>query len=506
MTRLVLFFTTTIRKCDWTIWGKRPVLSLTIGVACICAYSQAKNEINLRTREEIVSVEGDKGMGENRAEENGAEENRAGENGNNNVGLAKPEIGAARKENKIGLAEYIDAAKNNSPLLKDYQNQTAIQEAELERLKGMYLHSRLEVNGEYLFVPIVSRDGGKPQFEWNAQSANDYYGYDLGESSGHLYAGLSWSQPLLGYSLYKVARTQAEISKQINDNRIQMEEHQLERAVTEQYLLCLLSEIEMEWADSVDVLLQQQINTVERMVAAGMAKQSDLRLLRIEQQANTAKRISGAQSYRSHLTDLNLLCGIADTSDVVLADAGIRLSAPTSVQSRFAEQFRLDSLSTAHTLQSYNLQYKPSLDLFVDGGLRTSSFSGWYQHFGWSAGLTFKWTIFDGGQKKWRERQATLQQNTIASYRQHADYQRAMRLGQCLYELRQYEERGEVLREQLSEYEAVLADYEHEMSAGQVSVIDYISVLRSRIQTERDYRLLLINKQLVITAYNYWNW
>lgn len=96
------------------------------------------------------------------------------------------------EENKIGLAEYIDAAKNNSPLLKDYQNQTAIQEAEMERLKGMYLHSRLEVNGEYLFVPIVSHDGGKPQFEWNAQSANDYYGYDLGESSGHLYAGLSW--------------------------------------------------------------------------------------------------------------------------------------------------------------------------------------------------------------------------------------------------------------------------------------------------------------------------
>lgn len=81
-----------------------------------------------------------------------------------------------------------------------------------------------------------------------------------------------------------------------------------------------------------------------------------------------------------------------------------------------------------------------------------------------------------------------------------------MRLGQCLSELRQYEERGEVLREQLSEYEAVLADYEREMSAGQVSVIDYISVLRSRIQTERDYRLLLINKLLVITAYNYWNW
>lgn len=412
----------------------------------------------------------------------------------------------ATKRVEVGLTEYINAAKENSPLLRDYQNQSAMQEAEIERLKGVYLHSRLEVNGEYLFVPIVSRDGGKTHFEWNAQLANDYYGYDLGESSGHLYAGLSWSQPLLGYSAYKVARTQVEIGGQIAGNRIRMEEHQLERSVTEQYLLCLLCEIQVQWADSVDVLLEQQIGMVERMVAAGIAKQSDLRLLQIERQANTATRISSAQSYRNHLTDLNLLCGIADTGDVVLADVQIGLSAPTGVQSLFAEQFRLDSLSIANTLQSYNLQYKPSLDLFVDGGLRTGRFNGWYQHFGWSAGLTFKWTIFDGGQKKWRERQVALQQSTIASYRQHADYQRAMRLEQCLSELRQYEVRGEVLREQLSAYEAVLADYAREMSAGQVSVIDYLSVLRSRIQTERDYRLLQINKQLVIVAYNYWNW
>ena len=101
------------------------------------------------------------------------------------------------------LHYYIEAAKEHSPLIRDYRNQTEIEQAELERLKAMYTHSRLELNGEYLFVPVISKDGGRAAFKWNAHSATDYYGYDLGESSGSLHAGVTWTQPLLGRSSYK---------------------------------------------------------------------------------------------------------------------------------------------------------------------------------------------------------------------------------------------------------------------------------------------------------------
>ena len=61
-------------------------------------------------------------------------------------------------------------------------------------------------------------------------------------------------------------------------------------------------------------------------------------------------------------------------------------------------------------------------------------------------------------------------------------------------------ERG-ALDNQLAGYESVLSDYGREMDAGQVSVLDYITVLRSKIQTEKDRLLLRTNKQLVIAAY-----
>ena len=402
---------------------------------------------------------------------------------------------------------YVETAKKNSPLIMDYRDQTEVERAELERLKAMYMHSRLELNGDYLFVPIISKDGGRTAFKWNAQSATDYYGYDLGESSGSLHAGVTWTQPLLGQNSYKVAQEQAKINTDIVNNHILMEEHQLERSVTEQYLLCLLDKSQMDFTDSVGTIINRQIDIVKKLVESGLSKQSDLKLLMIEWEANAEQYAAARQSYHTHLMDLNLLCGIKDTTDAKLSDIflSVRLRSDRE-PSLFTEQYRLDSLNTAMSLRSFNLQYKPKLELFVNGGFQVGDFAGWYRHFGWRAGLTFSWTIFDGKQKRLKERQAGWQQNTIRTYKENSEYQRNMRIKQCLSELGKYDEREKVLDDQLAEYESVLSDYGREMDAGQVSVLDYITVLRSKIQTEKDRLLLRTNKQLVIAAYNYWNW
>ena len=402
---------------------------------------------------------------------------------------------------------YVETAKKNSPLIMDYRDQTEVERAELERLKAMYMHSRLELNGDYLFVPIISKDGGRTAFKWNAQSATDYYGYDLGESSGSLHAGVTWTQPLLGQNSYKVAQEQAKINTDIVNNHILMEEHQLERSVTEQYLLCLLDKSQMDFTDSVGTIIKRKIDIVKKLVESGLSKQSDLKLLMIEWEANAEQYVAARQSYHTHLMDLNLLCGIKDTTDAKLSDIflSVRLRSDREL-SLFTEQYRLDSLNTAMSLRTFNLQYKPKLDLFVNGGLQAGDFAGWYRHFGWSAGLTFSWTIFDGRQKRLKERQAGWQQNTIRTYKENSEYQRNMRIKQCLSELGKYDEREKALDNQLAEYESVLSDYGREMDVGQVSVLDYITVLRSKIQTEKDRLLLRTNKQLVIAAYNYWNW
>lgn len=402
---------------------------------------------------------------------------------------------------------YVETAKKNSPLITDYRNRTEIEKTELARLKAMYIHSRLELNGDYLFVPIISKDGGQTAFKWNAQSATDYYGYDLGESSGSLHAGVAWTQPLLGRSSYKVAQEQARINTDRTNNRIRMEEHQLERSVTEQYLLCLLDKAQIDFTDSVGTVIDRQMDIIRKLVESGLSKQSDLNLLMIEREANAELHTAACQDYHTHLMDLNLLCGIDDVTDVALSDINLPVRLRSDREpSLFTEQYRLDSLNTAASLRSFNLQYKPKLNLFVNSGLQVGDFSLWYRRFGLSAGVAFSWTIFDGRQKRLKERQAGWQQNTIRNYRENAEYRRNMRIRQCLSELSRYDERERALDNQLAKYESVLSDYSREMDAGQVSVLDYITVLRSKIQTEKERLLLRTNRQLVIAAYNYWNW
>lgn len=405
------------------------------------------------------------------------------------------------------LNYYIDKAQLNSPLIKDLHGQTAMQQAELDRLKDMYTHSRLEVNGEYLFVPIISQDNGKTSFKFNAHDATDYYGYDLGESSGHLYAGIQWTQPLLGGAHYAAAKEQTSINQAIASNRIRMEQHQLQRSVTEQYLLCMHDRALLAFADTTLSLLARQEAVVSRLKDAGLLKQSDLQLLQIERENNRQLRLATEQSYRSHFADLNILCGTDDSEDIAFEDSDIAFVTPDyGIHSLFTEQFRLDSLRANADLCTFNLQYRPRLDLFVNAGLRGGAFTDLYRHLGWSAGISFTWTINDGNQRRHKERQTRLQQEIGGYYRDYAEYQRKAKLKQCLSEIDTYVARLTSLQRQLAEYDVILSNYDKEIAHGQRSVLDYIIVLRSRIQTQQEILLAQTNKQLAITAYNYWNW
>lgn len=404
------------------------------------------------------------------------------------------------------LQDYISAAKKNSPLINDLRNLGDIQEAELNRLKAAYKMSRLELNGEWLFVPVISREGGRTSFRWNDRDGADYYGYDLGESSGHLHAGLTWTQPLLGGSSYKTVREQYGIERDAAELNIRLEEHQLERVVTEHYLLCLLDQIQMQFADSVAAVITRQTDIVRKLAGHGLARESDLRLLDIEAEANKGQKAAAEQSLRTHLLDLDILCGLSGTSGARLREADIEIDPQQfEGQSIFTEQYRLDSLRNENSLKLFSLQYKPRLDIFMNTGLQAGSFAQMYRHFGFSAGLTFSMTIFDGRQKHWKERQFRLRQNTASAYMKNAELQRKLRLGQCLSEIEKFDERAELLEREISEYENVLSMYEKEISAGQISVLEYITVLRSRIQREQEYMLLKTNRMLVVAAYNYWN-
>jgi outer membrane protein TolC len=153
------------------------------------------------------------------------------------------------------------------------------------------------------------------------------------------------------------------------------------------------------------------------------------------------------------------------------------------------------------------IQYKPRVNLFVDGGLRTNQYnSTTFKNMGMSAGVTFAWTIFDGKQRHITRNQTKAELNTVAINRDNFILQNDLRKSQYLSELKGYDERTGILQKQLSSYYQVLGDYNKEIQKGQLSVINYITVLKNRSQAVENYYLLQANRLLLINAYNYYNW
>ena len=403
------------------------------------------------------------------------------------------------------LDYYIGKATESSPLAQDRGNQESILESEKQYMKNMYTHAQTLLTGNYLFVPIISKDNGTTAFKWNAQSANDYYGYDLGVSNGNVQGGITWNKPLLGASMYKAAETQLGVQHDILQNNFRLNRHDIERNVTDQYILCMLDRNMMGFADSVSHVLSVQTDLITRLARAGQAKQSDVQLITIEQRGNDETRAACAQSYHNHLMELNALCCIKDTALVEIEKTSITETAETGA-SRFLTKYALDSISAVASQRMYETKYKPQLNLFTSFGLQATHYSTMYKNFGLSAGLTFSMLLSDGKLKRIRQRETDATLRSIDIYKNNLKTQNEIRLSQCTSAIRDYDTRLQMLNAQMTEYKHLLDMCEKEIRAGQMSVFDYITTLKNMISVQQQKMTTEANRTLAVNAYNYYNW
>lgn len=74
---------------------------------------------------------------------------------------------------------------------------------------------------------------------------------------------------------------------------------------------------------------------------------------------------------------------------------------------------------------------------------------------------------------------------------------------ECRKQLIEQQFQVDEVQKQLSYYENLLRNYQREIAVGQLSVIDYITILKSYIKQKKDYNSLIINRELIINALNY---
>lgn len=401
---------------------------------------------------------------------------------------------------------YFIKAKTFSPLINQAQNDNKQVTLDLELMKSILQKPEINVEASILFAPIISHDNDRYRFEPVSSGATNYTGFDQAATDGGQYQSVvSFKQPLLKGSSFKTYSGRADISRQFNDNRILLTIHEMEEVVSHQYILCLKDKRSADISLSLLKEFKDQVLIMQKLVENAINKKSDLMLMQIELENYKLNYETSRAAYRNNLYDLNLLCGINDTTTVDLQELELQLKNNVAVSSYFLNSYRLDSLSINADLTISDLKYKPQLNFFANAGLN-AVYVPTINRLGFSTGLTFSWNIFDGNQHNIQKQKSALNLLTLDFEKHNFLTQREINKINIQLQVASLEKRMSLTDNQLDKYDQLLKVYRVQLAQGEISVIDFKNTVKD-IATKKQERLMLeMEKQALIVSFNYWNY
>lgn len=412
----------------------------------------------------------------------------------------------ASNSQRPDLNYFLEKAKSNSPLINRSKNENIIADLDLSQVRSILSKPEISIESGVLFAPIISHDNNSNKFQFVSEGADKYTGYDLAVTEGGQYqAVVSVKQSLFTASKYQAYSEMNDISHRINENNIALTIHETEQLVTYQYLLCLKSGLEVENSSLILKELGEQISILKKLVENAVYKQTDLLLLQIEYKNYEVELNMRKADYRNNFYDMNLLCGINDTTLHEIQEINLQLKTANSTSSQFLTSYSLDSLNILKSLSIEELKYKPEVGLFADAGLNAVYLPS-FNRFGFSTGLTFKMNLFDGRQKEIMRNRAVINLNSIGFEKNNFITKNDIYKNKTISNIKSLDERLIIIEEQSSQYKTLFDVYTRELSQGEISALAYKYLLKDISAKMRERLLLKMEKQMLINSYNYWNY
>ncbi len=404
------------------------------------------------------------------------------------------------------LVYYLQAAKTNSPLIHRAINDNKVVDLDLRQVKSILMQPQISLDAAVLLAPIISHDNGTNQFQLASNNATHYNGYDLAVTNGGQYqAMLSLQQPLFTKPSYHAYEQKASINREINDNSIRLTKHEIDQLVSHQYLLCVNSALQLHTSAQLMQDIASQLRIMKPLVANAIYKQTDEMLLQIEYQNYRDMVATQHANYVTNLYDLNALCGIHDTTVVELEPTHLQLNDLPVTQSVFTKSYTLDSTALTADLKINNLKYLPQVNLFANGGLN-ASYLPTLNRFGISAGISFSWMLYDGHQRKIQQERTRFGLQNISFDKQNFMTQQEMNKDKIIRQINALDVQLQNLQDQLKMYAKLVSAYELQLSHGNISVMDYKNLLKDVAAKQQEATLARIEKESLISSFNYWNY
>lgn len=396
---------------------------------------------------------------------------------------------------QTSLDFFLKAARENNPANKENLAITEKSGIQENIIKAETQSPKIFASGNVNYSPLIpNKDDPKAA------------GYDVAITDGGLYqALLNVEQPVFNRTTFETLIRQAKTEGEKSTNRAKLTLHQLEKEVTDQYILSYQSLNQIAFVNLLREQVVQQKKVIEALAARGIYKKSDILLIDIEIMNQDAGLNNLQAIYKRNIYTLFDLCGISGNADIELAATDIEFKTEQN-QSQFLEKFRLDSLQEIYNLQVTNLKYRPQFRFYGNTGLNAIELPGIYRKFGVGLGISMFIPIYDGRQKDYTQMQSDINLQIINNYRQNFLVQKTNRQQAILSDLNQLKQKIELIREQLKKYEMLLELYKSQLQIGELDIVNYTNTLKSYTSAQNNLTISETNKLLIINENNYYNW
>jgi len=398
-------------------------------------------------------------------------------------------ISAGAETQAQDLDHYLNTALKSSPLLKDLNNQIAAGKLDSLRLRAG-LRPQVTGNGMGTYAPVINN-----------------FGYAAAITNGQTLSALVGVNQAIINKNYLAAQLDAlKLSKDSLGNSIRLSQQDLKKAITTQYITAYGSLLQYRFSHEIVELLSQEEDLLKKLTRNNVYKQADYLTFLVTLKQQQLTQYQARLQYKTDLTTLNYLSGIADTTIIDIQDPNLQPSFPTDVRtSIFYQQFKTDSIRLQNNRKLIDYSYKPKLNAFADGGYNTDFSYQPYKNFGTSVGISLSVPIYDGGQRKLQQKKIDLEENTRQNYKSFFSTQYRQQIAQLNQQISDNAGLEAQIKEQFKYSESLIKVDAQLLETGDVRVADLILALNNYLAVKNLLTQTNISKLQLINQLNYWN-
>lgn len=382
---------------------------------------------------------------------------------------------------------YIQKGLENSPLLKDFNNQLLSGKLDSLLIQANY-QPQVNLVSQAMYAPVSNN-----------------FGYDQAITNGANYSALmNVVQPLFNKRIINNQIQNIALSNHSIQLDVKISETELTQGITSQYLTAYADYTLIEFNQNTLNLLKDEQVLMKTLADHGIYPQTDLMNLSISVTAQKTTIRQAIIQYKNSLAVLNFICGINDTSTVMLIKPNLIIHNSFNINnSPVMMKFKVDSLRNVNSKLLIDLNYRPKLSAFADAGFMAVLPQNIPHNFGTSFGLNFSMPVYDGKQRKIQYDKSSLAESSRLDYKAFYSSQYKQQINQLTEQLELTEELITGIRGQLLEQEKLIALYKIEIEKGLVRFLDFLTIVNNYTQTKNNLTVSEMNRLQIINQMNY---